>query len=760
MKSSFFLLYLRFVIGLAGVVCLFAGVARAQTQTFATLSGVVTDPHGAAISGAVVTAMPLSSSGEKKIAASDDEGRFTLAVSPGRYRVEVAQTSFQLASQEISLIAGETRELHVAMALEPLSANVVVTAEATPLELRSAAAPVTILTQADITQRQATSVGDLLATQPGFSLGRTGAEGGTASLFLEGGNSNFTKVLVDGTPINEPGNAVDFSNLTLDNVEKIEIVRGAESALYGSDAVDGVIQIFTRRGTTRTPEFTAFAEGGSFSTGRGGASLSGLAGRFDYSAAASDLETQGQGPNDGFRDRALSGNFGWRFTDAARVSLALRDNVSDAGIPGQTVFEPPNLDQHTSLHDFSANLHAEFSTGAHWQYQVSGAESYNHQTDSNLLSDFYTLTGCLYPRSSQAVLSNFCDFPYPPDLFQYNRASLAAQSSYVTSNAGVSFGYEYEVENGFLSDIGEHVRRNNQAGYLDARWQPFTRLALDAGGRVEDNANFGTRTVPRAGAVYTLRLSKGAFGDTRLRASYGQGIKEPRLDQSFGTDPCFPGNPDLRTEQSRVIHAGVEQKLASDRVLFSGDYFDSRFRDIVSFDFCFSGGPCPVPQPSGCPGGFGTYFNTDLAVARGGVFAGQARVTRWLMISANYMYDATRVLASPNAFDPSELPGNRLLRRPVNSGNIVLNATFRRMNWNLAGNFSGCRTDSDFLGLGYTTNPGFARLDLAASYRLARGVSLYGAIANLTNRMYQEALGYPALGREFRVGVKYTTHAE
>lgn len=760
MKSSAFLLCFLLVNVFGGGVCLFSGAALAQTQTLAALTGVVTDPHRAAISGAVVTAEPVSGPGEKKIATSNDDGRFTLSLAPGRYRVQVAQPSFQRASQEVTLTANETRELRVKMAIEPLSASVVVTAEATPLELRSAAAPVTILTQAEIEQRQATSVGDLLATQPGFSLGRTGAEGGTASLFLEGGNSNFTKVLVDGTPVNEPGNAVDFSNLTLDNIEKIEIVRGAESALYGSDAADGVIQIFTRRGATRTPQFTAFAEGGNFSTGRGGASVSGLAGRFDYSAAASDLETQGQGPNDGFRNRTLSGNFGWRFTDTGRVSLALRDNVSDAGIPGQTIFEPPNLDQRTGLHDFSANLHTEFATGTHWQHAVSGAESYDRRTDSNLLSDFYTLTGCLYPRSSQAVLSSFCDFPYSPDLFQYNRANLTAQSSYVTPKSGITLGYEYEVENGFLSDIGEHVRRNNQAGYLDARWQPFTRLALDAGGRVEDNANFGTRTVPRAGAVYTLRLAKGAFGDTRLRASYGQGIKEPRLDQSFGADPCFPGNPDLRPEQSRTVHAGVEQKLASDRVLLSGDYFDSRFRDVVSFDFCFPGGPCPVPQPSGCPGGFGTYFNTDLAVARGGVFAGQARVTRWLMVSANYLYDATRVLASPNPFDPSEDPGNRLLRRPVNSGNIVLNASFRRMNWNLAGYLSGRRTDSDFLGLGYATNPGYARLDVAASYRLGRGVSLYGSIHNLTDRAYQEARGYPALGREFRIGVKYTTRAE
>ncbi len=118
-----------------------------------------------------------------------------------------------------------------------------------------------------------------LLFSPGIAIGRTGAEGGSASVFLNGGNSNFTKVLVDGAPINPPGGAVDFSSLTLDNIDKVEIVRGAESAIYGTDAVSGVIQLFTHRGETRVPEVNVFAEGGSFSTARGGAEVGGLLGQ-------------------------------------------------------------------------------------------------------------------------------------------------------------------------------------------------------------------------------------------------------------------------------------------------------------------------------------------------------------------------------------------------------------------------------------------------------------------------------------------------
>jgi outer membrane cobalamin receptor len=699
----------------------------AQTQTAATLAGAITDPRGASIAGAQISVEQIPSASEPVRTVSGNDGRFSLTLAPGRYRVTISQDSFAQVVQEIKIGSGETREWNVQMTLEPLSSKVVVTAQTLPLDAESSPAPVTILTRQDIERRLATSLPDLLATQPGFSLGRTGPEGGQTSLFLDGGNSNYTKVLVDGAPVNQPGGLIDFSNLTLDNIEKIEVVHGAESALYGSDAMAGVIQIFTRRGTTRIPELTAFGEGGNFATGRGGAELSGLLGRFDYSAAASDIETSGQGPNDAFRNRTVSGNFGWRFTDTARASLALRDNVSAAGTPGPTVLDPVNTTNSIGLHNFNGNAHAEFTTGTHWHHQLNAIESYFRELNID---------------------------PVFPTFYQYNRSSFAAQSTYLIHGLGVTGGYEYEVENGFISYVGLHVRRNNQAGFLDARWQPIAQLTLSAGTRAEDNANFGTRVAPRAGIAYALRMAQGAFGDTRLHASYGQGIVEPRFDQSFGTDPCFPGNPSLSPEQSRTIHAGAEQKLASDRVRLTADYFDNRFHNIISFQEDTPSAACLATHATFA----GSFFNTNLARARGANLAGEARLAHWLSASANYTYDSTRTLSAPNTFDPNYIPGSRLLRRPVNSGNIVLNVAFRRMNWNLSGYFTGRRDDYPVHGL--TVNPGYARLDLAASYNVSHGVSFYGRIANLADKKYQDVLGFPALGREFRVGVKYTTHQE
>ena len=189
--------------------------------------------------------------------------------------------------------------------------------------------------------------------------------------------------------------------------------------------------------------------------------------------------------------------------------------------------------------------------------------------------------------------------------------------------------------------------------------------------------------------------------------------------------PAFPAIPTLLPEESRTVHAGFEQKLASDRVRVTADYFDSRFHNIVSF---LNVAPSAACLAAGAPFGAGTYFNTDLARARGGNFSGEARITRWLSGSANYTYDSTRTLSAPTDpadLDPELSSGSRLLRRPVNSGNIMLNANYWRMNWNLSGYFTGKRYDYNFPG--QIIDPGYALINLAATYNVARGFSLLRA---------------------------------
>lgn len=725
----------------------------------AHVTGNISDASGRGVGGVRVTAQQEGvSEAQLWTATSATDGNYSLSLPPGRYRVHFSREPFSPRDFTLDLAPGESRTLSFRLDLEPLSANVVVTAQALPVTEQQTTAPTDIITREDIENRQSVLLPDLLQYSPGVVFGRTGANGGSASLFLDGGNSNFTKVLVDGSAINPPGGAVDFSILTTDNLDKIEIVHGAESAIYGTDAVAGVVQLFTRRGTTRVPSFTAFAEGGSFASARGGAQFSGLLGRFDYSAAGSYLEYGGQVPNNDLVNRTLSGNFGYTFSDRNQLRLSVRNNSSDAGIPGQTLFEPPSLDQRINQELFTTNARWESSTGSHWHYQLMGAEAYTHQHSFNPEQSFYATDPnvfCPQANPNAVATAEFCDFTYD-DRFNYNRASVSAQASYVLPKFGATGGYQYEVENGSLSYLEQpHIRRNNQGGYLDFRYLPHPRASLDFGLRAESNASFGTRVVPRAGASLALRYGRGFWGDTRYRIFYGQGIKEPRFDQSYGTDPCDPGNPSLKPESSKTWSTGIDQKLANDRVKLSADYFSNRFYNLVSFTFCAPGGPCPVTPPPGCPFGYGTYFNTDLARARGTHISAEAQVTKWLFITGNYTYDDSLVIKSPNAFDPALVPGNRLIRRPPNSGSITFMGTFRQFSATFAGYFVGQSTDSDFLGLGYTRSPGYARFDVSGNYNFYRGFSVYARATNLFDKSYQLALGYPALGRDARIGLRY-----
>lgn len=708
-----------------------------SNSTEAQLPGKVTDLSGYGVGNVRITAQLENGSNAPVVSAtSSPDGTYLLRVPPGRYRIHFQRVSFVPRDFVLALDSGENRSLDVRLEIERLSENVVVTANTQPLELDRTPAPADLITRQEIDERQAVSLPDLLATQTGIALARTGTIGGFATIFVDGGNSSFTKVLIDGTPVNLPGGDFLFSNLTLDNVDKVEIVHGAESALYGSDAMSGVIQIVSHQGSRRIPDVNLFAEGGSFSSARGGAQLSGLLHKFDYSAAGSYLHTDGQGINDGFLNRSFAGNLGYSFSDSNQLRLTVRSTASYAGTPGQVLFAaifPPDPTAFDDERQLSSNLSWTFKTSSHWVHRLSGMEA--RFLDTNGFPD-----------------SNFFETA------QFNRAGFLEQSTYSFRQGAATAGYQYEVENADPNNLsGLHARRNNQAGFLDARWQPLSRLTLSAGSRAEANTNFGTRVVPRVGGVYALRRSQGFWADTRVRISYGQGIEEPTIFESFGGDPCNPGNPSLRPQRSNTVNAGIDQYFSAERFRISATFFSGEFRDLIDQQ--------QGPANSLCFGGNEKlFFNIDRARARGLNWSGEAHLNHWLLLKGNYSYDNTRVLKTVSTAQPFEQPGNHLLRRPVNSGNLWLSATFRRFNFNLAGYFTGVRTDSDFdsvytgnvcTGPCITRNPGYARFDLATNYNFGRGVFFYGRVTNLLDKQYQEAIGFPALGRDYRLGLNY-----
>ncbi len=721
MKNSKFVFS---ILVLLSFVCVFPVFPQPQLSD-AHLVGTLTDPSDASVAGARITAQLESDAAAKPLTTdSAPDGAYSLALPPGRYRVVITKDSFLTRETEITLQSGESRALNFRLELAPMSSSVLVTGQAAPISQEQSPAPSSILTNEQIAQRQAVTLADLLYTQNGISVARTGPIGGLTTMFLDGGNSNYTKIFIDGTPANEPGGNFNFSSLSLDNVDKVEVVHGAESALYGSDAMSGVIQLFSHQGSTRIPAFELFADGGDLSSAHGGGQISGLLGRFDYSGAGSYLATSGQGPNDSYINRSLAGNFGYSFSDTDQVRLTVRSNSSWAALPGPTLLEPPTVGQYDALQDLTANLVWLFSTGDRWQHRVAGWDS--RIVDSNFIPDYG-----------------------PPYIDQYNVAGFNEQSNYSFVKGLLALGYQYEVENGYPSGIvgGTHARRNNQGGFADGRWFLIPRVTLSAGFRVEANTTFGIRAVPRAGIVYAVRYGKGFWGDTRLRFSYGKGIKEPGLEQSFGSDPCYPGNPNLQPEESQTYNATVDQFLLSDRARVSLTFFASRFTDIISY------APNPQPNPNYC----GTYFNTDLARARGLNFSTELSLKKWLTINGDYTYDGTRVLSTDNPpSDPAYAPGEPLLRRPANSGSVILNIFYAHVNWNFIGYFSGVRTDINFFTLAPANNPGYARFDMAASYNFTHSFAFTARVMNLLDKQYQDALGYPALGQTYSFGMRYS----
>lgn len=694
-----------------------------QAQTNATIRGKLTDPAGATIADATIAAQALDSAAAVVRTRSGAEGDFSLTLAPGRYRIAIERASFARVEQEFTLLSGETRTWDTQLALETMSSQIVVTDTATPTTAETAPDRVDIITSDDIEQSQQIWLTPLLASVPGVSYSRLGPMGGSTTLFLDGGNSNYAKVLIDGAPVNvsEPGLSIDLSNFTVDDIDKIEVVHGAASALYGTDAMSGVVQIFTHRGTTPTPELVVEGDGGTFGTGHGSGRLSGLLGLFDYSVGTGYFSSDGQGEGDFFRDTTLSGNFGWKFSDTDSLRLTLRNSASDAGQPGQTLLASQSPfaltpGQHSVLHDFSADATWSFTTGDHWHNQLSGYDSRFEDQDFLPSFDFTSLN-------------------------KFNRAGVNGQSTYLFSQGGVTFGYVFE------SETGGAQGRHDQGGYVEVHDQIGKRLTVVAGGRVEANDSYGTRVVPRTGASYALRYGRGFWGATRLRASYGEGIKEP---------PLFPPDctPILKPEQSTTADAGIDQFFASDRVRLSVMYFHNDFHDIVSFTSAGN------PSLWNCPAFFGSYFNTDKARAFGSDSSIEVKAARWLRIVGNYSYDNSKVLISPNATDPALVPGNRLLKRPLNSANLIVNAHVHGINLNLDGYYVGRRTDSDFLGLGITSDPGYFRLDMALVVPLRYGFSTTAHFENLLDRHYQDAVGYPALGYNYRVGVRYVWGGE
>jgi outer membrane receptor protein involved in Fe transport len=268
------------------------------------------------------------------------------------------------------------------------------------------------------------------------------------------------------------------------------------------------------------------------------------------------------------------------------------------------------------------------------------------------------------------------------------------------------------------------------------------------------NDSFGNRVVPRAAFSFLALRGAHLFSGTRLRFSYAQAIKEPTFEESFGITGLFPAdpNPNLRAEENRAYEAGFEQGLFDNRYAFSALYFNNQFRNQIEF----------TTNPADFSGFF---LNLNRSFAHGAEVEFKGKVTPRLSLDTAYNYTSTQILEAPlctpqNFCSPLNFAGQPLLRRPRHSGSLLLNYFGARWGANLGGSFVGRRADSDFLGLGFDHSPGYARVDLGGWYAIHPRVTAYVNVQNALDKQYEEVVGYPALGINFRAGLRFRVGGE
>jgi outer membrane cobalamin receptor len=711
----------------------------------------VVDPQSAAVAGAQVELFRGDSSVPAAIQTTSADG---LAIFRGTdaasYRARVLAAGFAVETVDISLSNSEP--ITVSLRLAPVTEAVTVSATRTLVPGSAAGADVEILTSGQLEVMRPAAADDALQFLPGAVVSTAGQRGGLSSLFVRGGESTYNKVIVDGVPVNNPGETYDFGVLPMAGVDRLEFVRGAQSTLYGSDAMTSVVQLWTRTGSTPVPELRFGADGGNYGTANGYASLAGANGRFDYNLFGDQFNTMGRDPNDDYSNSLQGGNVGVKLTDWAALRVRARHSNSVTGVQGNWNFNgdpilPPDFDQRARQHTLLASAELAITGPSRWRHRITGFEYSLDRTN-------------IQPVNQPGRVDAFGDQIDTPfhAITKLNRAGFDYQGDFTERSwAQTTVGYEFEDENGTtgsLPDSLSHGLRLNHAVYAQ---QVLTlgRLSVVAGARFVHNESFGNRGVPRVALGFTALRGGNFFSGTRFRFSYATGIKEPSFAQSFGNGGGFPvlPNPALKPERVRSFEAGVEQKF-SRNYSFIATYFNGLFRDKIDFNF-ITGAACPAPSTA-C----GQYVNVNEAIAHGAELEFHGRPTAKLSLDGSYTYTSTQILEQPFAFDPLLGPGQPLIRRPRHSGSLLL--TYLRHRWgaNLGGSFIGRRADSDFLEYGIDHAAGYARVDLGGWYAITSRITAYVNLENALNKDYQEVVGYPALGANVRAGMRFRIGGE
>ncbi len=732
-------------------------VTGATALRAADLHGTVVDPDGRPVAHARADIVgPL---GAAASATTGADGRFDInGVPPGSYVLHVAADGLAADPRPIDLLEAWPSELQVTTRLAARTETLVVSAAQVEVPLSQASGSVTVLSGRDLQARQITAVGDALRLVAGMSVAQSGGHGALTSVFTRGGESDYTLVMVDGMRTNAFGGGLDLTQVPLIGVDRIEVVRGPQSALFGSDAIGGVVHVITRHGDRVRSD--ASVEDGSFATRRFDAAASGSVRGWSWHVGAQRFTSGGftglaadntRVGNDDVRRHHVAGGLGWRAAAGAEVRGAALASSNERGYPGPYGSNP--IGSYTGVD------------------RISRGHDDRREAGVRALVPWFGESG----RVRQRIDLTWADFasrftsPYGPSASGTRRLTGRVQAdAALSASMGLSAGIEWLGERATSTYItGERfqpipVTRQVLGTFAEWRWSASARTSVAAGARIERIARdrlesspdpytprpvLGDSTIvsmnPKISASWLAAGGVAGRAWTRVHASAGTGIRPPGAFEIAFTD-----NPDLQPERSRSVEAGVEQALAGGALLLDATLFSNTYDDLV----------VAVARSLQDASRFLTD-NISNARARGLELSVGWRVARGLDVRTAYTRLDSAILAV-DRLDQAPPPfrvGEALVRRPRHQFSI--DAVLTQPRWTAFARAGGRGRALDIdpswgaFG-GRFEAPGYAVVGAGASVRLARGVEATVRAENLLNRSYEEVFGFPAPGRAVIVGAR------
>ncbi|MFP3867994.1 MAG: TonB-dependent receptor plug domain-containing protein [Desulfobacteraceae bacterium] len=634
--------------------------------------------------------------------------------------------------------------------------EVVISATRTEVPAKETSVSSTVITRDQIEARQVSRVEEMLRTVPGATVIQSGSRGGETALFIRGGESDHNQILLNGIKLNDVGGSYDFSVLTVDNVEGIEVIRGPMSSLYGNDALTGVVNLMTRKGRGK-PTLGVTSLWGGHSEGHSPnnliseqrANIEGAYKQFAYSAAYSRIDDTGILPiNNRFASHVLNTRFD--YDPLENLSFTFTNLVIDSFFGFPTVnagdrFDPKSVggpgldpDQNNTRLDLVLGLQGNYWPFDWWENVLTLSHvrlDRNYNNPANPEATAADAFGSFFSRNLERhyTLEYHSNFRWG-DQDRLNSISTVGLELRADQFKGHTHGVSF-FTGPFVTS--SKFRRGSTSWYAQEQLAFWNRFFFTVGGRIEDNRAFNKlEFAPRASAA--LRFPE---TDTTLRAAGGRGIKAPTFLESSAETAFSVGNPNLKPEENISWEVGVDQWLWKDRLQLGLTYFENHFSDFITF------------VPSTIAFAPGTFENIGEVRSTGLEFSFRASPGWGLTLSAAYTH-----LFQFTVIDDGGLGniyfanGQKVLRRPRHAFNFDINGKWDRLETHLNGLYLGRRDDNYYDWATFNslrvTNGGFFVLNLAASYDVLRDwghvkkVQVMAHANNLLDRFYEESYGY------------------